>query len=297
MEYNPNWIAVDWGTSNLRAWVMDAQNRPQHALESARGMGTLEPDQFEAALMALIDPYLPIGLVTEVLCCGMVGARQGWAEAAYVAVPAAPPTAKTALRVPTSDPRISVSIIPGMMQKSPADVMRGEETQILGVLHDDPEFDGVICLPGTHTKWAHISAGEVVSFRTFMTGETFALLSTRSVLRHSMAETDWDIRAFEDGLSTGLTDPKRVAANLFSLRATGLVDEASNLNAYSTLSGLLIGLELGGAKPYWLGQQVLIVGSGHQSEIYRHALVKQGADAKILSGDHITRLGLSQARA
>jgi 2-dehydro-3-deoxygalactonokinase len=87
----------------------------------------------------------------------------------------------------TKDPRLRVSILPGLKQAVPPDVMRGEETQIAGFLAAAPGFDGVLCLPGTHAKWVQISAEEVVSFRTFMTGELFDLLSTQSVLRHSIA--------------------------------------------------------------------------------------------------------------
>ena len=179
------WIAVDWGTSNLRAWAMGAEGPLAEAV-SDDGMGKLQPADFEPALLRLISPWLTAPR-TPVLACGMVGARQGWREAPYRAVPCAPVDAAGVLHVPT-DPRLTFHIAPGLSQDRPADVMRGEETQVAGVLALHKGFDGVICHPGTHSKWVHVSAGEVVSFQTFMTGEIFALLSTQSVLRHSMAE-------------------------------------------------------------------------------------------------------------
>ena len=169
-----DWIAVDWGTSRLRAWAM-RDGVPVADAASDKGMGVLDRTGFEAALRELIEPWLGSD-VMMVVACGMVGSRQGWAEAAYAAVPCAPSSGR-ATRANTRDPRLSVHILPGLKQNDPADVMRGEETQIAGHLARAPGFDGVICLPGTHTKWAQISAGEVVSFRTFMTGEMFALLS------------------------------------------------------------------------------------------------------------------------
>ncbi len=142
---------------------------------------------------------------------------------------------------------------PACQQDRPADVMRGEETQVAGVLALHPGFDGVICHPGTHSKWVQVSAGEVVSFQTYMTGEIFALLSTQSVLRHSLAE-GWDDAAFDAGVADALQSPEKFAARLFSLRAEFLLHGLTPAKARARLSGLLIGIELAGAKPYWLGQ-------------------------------------------
>ena len=157
------WIAVDWGTSNLRVWIMGTGSEPLGCLASPQGMAQLQQREFEPALLALITPYLPTDRVTPVICCGMVGSRQGWAEASYMTAPCPPPTGKIATCIPATDPRIAVFILPGIKQTRPADVMRGEETQVAGYLQQDPDFDGVICLPGTHTKWVHISAGEKLS--------------------------------------------------------------------------------------------------------------------------------------
>ena len=127
-------------------------------------------------LLGLVGGWLAEGARTDVLICGMAGARGGWAEAPYAAVPCAPGPASFA-RAPTRDPRLAVRILPGLRQDTPADVMRGEETQLAGLLAAEPGFEGIACLPGTHTKWAHVSAGEVVSFASYMTGEIFALLA------------------------------------------------------------------------------------------------------------------------
>ncbi len=288
------WIAVDWGTTHLRAWVMDDEAT---ALSSPDGMGRLAPDGFEDALLALVGPHLPPDTVTPVICCGMVGARQGWAEAPYAAVPATPPDARDAVRPACTDPRIRVHILPGMSQRAPADVMRGEETQIAGFIAAHPDWDGVLCLPGTHSKWVHISAGEVVSFRTFMTGELFALLSGQSVLRHGMEGGGWDDGAFDAAVSDTLSRPESFAGSLFSLRAEGLVATLASGTARARLSGMLIGQELAAARPYWLGQNVALIGDGTLAARYAAALQAQGVPARMTDADDMTLRGLRRAFA
>lgn len=290
------WIAVDWGTTNLRAWAMGAEGVLDHAA-SEDGMGRLDRDGFEPALLRLIGPWLQAGRVTDVVACGMVGSRQGWHEAPYRTVPCAPLDAAATVAVPTRDGRISVRLVPGLKQSAPADVMRGEETQVAGVLALNRSFDGVICLPGTHSKWAHVSAGEVVSFQTFMTGEMFALLSQGSVLRHGMAAGGWDEAAFDAALSEALSRPERLGAKLFSIRAEGLIAGLPSAAARARLSGLLIGVELAAARPYWLGQGVTVVGSEGLAASYARALRAQGVEPRVVSGTDAVLAGLVVARA
>lgn len=286
------WIAVDWGTSNLRAWAMGADG-PLAEVESPEGMGSLSRDGFEQALLRLVSGWLPAQGPLTALACGMVGSRQGWTEALYRAVPCTPVSAGALTAAPAADARLRVLIAPGLSQDRPADVMRGEETQIAGALALMRGFDGVLCLPGTHTKWARVSAGEVVSFQTFMTGEMFALLSRQSVLRHGMGSDGWEDAAFDAGVDEALSRPERLAARLFALRAEGLLHGLGADAARSRLSGLLIGAELAAARPYWLGQPVALVGSAAMSAAYARALAAQGAAARILSAADCTLAGLS----
>lgn len=289
---NPDWIAVDWGTSQLRAYAMGPRGLLAE-VQSNDGMGRLERADFEPALLALIAPWLDKGPM-PVLACGMVGSRQGWFEAPYRAVPCAPVAAGSLVNVPVRDARLSVQIVPGLKQTRPADVMRGEETQIAGALARQPGFDGVICLPGTHSKWARISAGEVVGFQTFLTGEMFALLAEHSVLRHGFAE-GWDEAAFDEGAAEGLARPERLLAQLFRLRAEGLLAGLPGAAARSRLSGLLIGAELAAARAWWLGMPVLLVGSAALCALYQRGLQTQGAPSRVLSATDCTIAGLSQA--
>ncbi|MEM7631035.1 MAG: 2-dehydro-3-deoxygalactonokinase [Pseudomonadota bacterium] len=285
------WIAVDWGTSNLRTWAMRGSDIIAEA-GSDQGMGTLEPDGFEPALLNLIDPWLGSG-TTRVIACGMVGARQGWVEAPYAQVPC-PPVGRSPVRPDGTDSRIEVTILPGLSQASPADVMRGEETQIAGFLSEDPGFDGVLCMPGTHTKWVQISAGEVVSFRTYMTGELFALVSTQSVLRHSMDDA-FDTQAFATAVRDGMAHPQALAGRFFGLRAEGLLMEPTPGHAKARLSGLLIGAELAAAKPYWLGQRVVLLGANNLSRLYAAALGAEGVMPETADVTRATLAGLTAA--
>jgi 2-dehydro-3-deoxygalactonokinase len=292
-QIKPDWIAVDWGTSNLRVWAMGASGVLAEA-SSDDGMGKLSKDQFEPALLRLIAPWVGTDAML-VIACGMVGARQGWQEAPYRAVPCTPVAAGELMHVPTRDPRLRVMIAPGLSQAKPADVMRGEETQVAGALALMPKFDGVFCLPGTHSKWVHVSAGEVVSFQTFMTGEMFALLSKQSVLRHGMGGDAFDPGGFTQGLTDAMDRPDRISARLFTLRAEGLLNGLTPDAARARLSGLLIGLELAAAKPYWLGQRIALIGAASLVASYANALSQQGQTAEILDATACTLAGLAAA--
>lgn len=289
------WIAVDWGTSNLRVWVYDAQGQVFAHHQSERGMGSLTRDEFEGALLELIEPYLSTGYVVPVVCCGMVGSRQGWAEAAYKSVPCKPPNGDVATRVTTNDRRISVSILPGVKQIAPPDVMRGEETQIAGFLNLNQGFEGVICLPGTHTKWVAVQGGKITGFTTFMTGEMFALLSRKSVLRHCVTAEGFDQASFETAVNDALINNQALAAELFGLRAGSLVADLPPAAARARLSGLLIGDELAAARSLWRGQQVAMIGDSGLVELYRAGIARQGQNPIIVDVTEMTLNGLAAA--
>ena len=281
------WIAVDWGTSRLRAWLVDGANVVESA-SSENGMAGLAADGFEPALLALIDPWLESA--QDVIACGMVGARQGWVEAPYRTTPC-PAAATDLIMAPANDPRLRVNIAPGVSQAAPPDVMRGEETQIAGFLMDLPDFEGVVCLPGTHTKWVHVSASEIVSFRTFMTGEIFALIAEHSVLRNDIGD-GWIEDGFLEAVDEAMSRPEALASKLFSLRAESLLEGPAPNAARSRASGLLIGMELAAARPYWLGRDVAILGGGPQSAAYEAALCAQGAPITTASAEAATLRGL-----
>ncbi|MBO6929476.1 MAG: 2-dehydro-3-deoxygalactonokinase [Roseibium sp.] len=294
-EDKATWIAADWGTTNLRIWALDGTGQVLAHRCSGKGMGTLERNELEPALVELAADLLVEGKRTPVIVCGMAGSRQGWAEAPYLTVPCTPPSLSDATVVAAEDQRLDVRILPGVKQLNPADVMRGEETQIAGFLSENEGYTGTLCLPGTHTKWVTLAAGKIERFRTCMTGETFALMSQNSVLRHGLSEKDLDTAAFEEAVTQIYSAPERLMAELFGIRASGLVAGLSPEAARGRLSGLLIGSELAAVKGDFDLSNVALLGSDAIARAYKGALVRAGHQASLLDADTITLRGLQLA--
>ena len=290
------WIGVDWGTTRLRVWAMSEQRVVARAM-SDQGMGGLHRDRFEAALPDLVAPWLAPGRTTPVIACGMVGAREGWVEAGYAGAPCRPFGEAPPRRAPARDRRIEVHVIPGVKQERPPDVMRGEETLVTGVLAGRPDFDGVLCLPGTHTKWVRISSGRVLHFTTFMTGELFGLLAEQSVLRHTVGTRGSDRAAYLDAVDNALARPEEVGAQLFSLRAEALIGALAPESTRARLSGFLVGMELAGAKRFWCEHDIAIVDGGSFGTAYAEALGAQGRGAPAIDAETMAIAGLTHAHA
>ncbi|MEQ8284651.1 2-dehydro-3-deoxygalactonokinase [Thalassospira sp.] len=300
----PTWVAVDWGTSNLRVWAMDDSANILGTVESPLGMNAIADDPelgFEGVLIGLIEGWLVEGAAPlPVVICGMAGARQGWLEAPYCEVPAAPADlAMGAVHPEVSDPRISVSILPGLCQRGDADVMRGEETQLVGFMAQNPDFSGWVCLPGTHSKWARLSGGQILAFRTYMSGEVFALLSQNSILRHSVDET-WDDVAFVDAVRSANAQPSGFLHSLFTVRAGALVakDGAVVPPGASVLSGAVIGAEIADVLSLLrAGDEIALIGTGKLASLYQAALVVHDHKATPMDGAAITLAGLARAHS
>ena len=291
------WIAVDWGTSRLRVWAVGDDQTVVDAAISDKGMNGLEPGQFEGALLELIEGWLPQDGQILVVACGMVGARQGWIEADYVVTPAPPLSSDKFQVAPVTDPRVRVLIVPGLAQHEPCDVMRGEETQVAGLLTAYPEFEGAICMPGTHCKWVEIKAGEVVRFKTCMTGELFALLEQQSILRHSLQSDELDLEAFSVAVTEALISEPSIATNLFSLRADDLLNGVTAEISRGRLSARLIASEITALRAFWQGRKVMVLGNDQLAGLYERALTIVGADVDSVDGEGLTVAGLIAARA
>jgi 2-dehydro-3-deoxygalactonokinase len=290
-----DWIAADWGNTNLRLWAMGPDGHVLAERNVARGFSGLETVDWEPLLLEICGDLMAPDRATQVVICGAAGSRGGWAEAPYRSVPCTPNGGAEAIRAPARDPRLSVHILPGVNQISPPAVMRSEETQIAGFLAGEPAFDGVLCLPGTHTKWAHISAGEVVSFMSAMTGELFGLLSKQSILRRTIAAEGHDEAAFLDGVEAAFRDPGRLSNALISLRAQALLAGLDPVCGRSRLSGLLVGADLTAARLYWLGREVVVIGADRNAENFHTALAAQGVPVRVKDGKAAALAGLIAA--
>lgn len=242
-------IAVDWGTSRFRAYRVGAGDVA--TVENAGGLAAIAAGGFEAHLAVSLAAWLAVEPELPVLMGGMVGARSGWVEAPYVACPAtARDIAARVIRAPCAamaPPRL----VPGLLYRGPgsADVMRGEEVQILGVLAADPGYAGPILLPGTHSKCAEVAGGAIRGFSTAMTGEVFAALTEATILKlTAQPGPAFDETAFRDGARRGLSRGAALLEEAFAVRTRGLVDGIAGAANADYLSGLLIGAEIGGRR-------------------------------------------------
>jgi 2-dehydro-3-deoxygalactonokinase len=232
-----------------------------------------------------------------VLICGMAGARQGWVEAPYLKTPTRLDALhEGAIRVDTPG---DVRILPGLAQARAdrPDVMRGEETQLLGVT--EPSFTGLVCIPGTHSKWIRIEAGAVVEFSTYMTGELFAVIAQHSILAHAVeaaGSPPEDSAPFREALVAARAAPSGLTASLFRLRAAQLLGFEQRADGASRLSGLLIGSEIADAVQRYGSQQALrLIGAGSLGRLYEAALAESGLEVSIIDAEQASRRGLSKA--
>ncbi|MEE2952373.1 MAG: 2-dehydro-3-deoxygalactonokinase [Pseudomonadota bacterium] len=294
------YVAVDWGTSSFRLWLVSKNGDVLHEERTDEGMSVAAEIGFSAVLESHLDRD-GLSALTPVIVCGMAGARQGWVEAPYVETPATL-SEIAANAVSPKDARREVHILPGVCQRGEGayDVMRGEETQLLGLVLSGLE-DGIVCLPGTHSKWVRLEGERIAAFRTFMTGELYALLSGHSVLRYSLAlPEDFDQVADEvrSAVAQAIEKPEQATAQLFSLRAEDLLADTSKERLAARLSGLLIGLEIAGAKAFAGNaglQSVVLAGAGRLATLYGAAFQAAGIEARTVDADDLARRGLHAA--
>lgn len=286
-------LACDWGTTNLRAWTLDAGGEVLAHREFDLGVSKLNPGEAAARFEAEVRPAFGAEVLPAILC-GMVGSNLGWTVAPYADAPAGlPELARAMVEVAPG-----VRIVPGVRCEGIAgapDVMRGEETQLLGWVAQHPERGRgrhVVCHPGTHAKWALIEDGRIVRFVTAMTGELFAVLGKHSVLKSDAAADD--AAAFAARLGAA-GDGAALAARLFTARARVVGGQAAAESTPSYLSGLLIGAEAASV-PQLLGvtpdMPVALLGDAGLCGFYRRALDRRGTATETFDGEAAALAGL-----
>lgn len=293
-------VAVDWGTTSFRLWLISQSGDILGERRSTEGMTTAMRTGFSEVLAShLAALAAPAGL--PVIICGMAGARQGWVEAGYVDVPAdLSEILKGAVRVPgqASD----VRILPGLAQRAAEtpDVMRGEETQLLGALSVDYRTgQQLVCMPGTHSKWVSVSDLKVTGFSTFMTGELFDVISKYSILSHAVSDAEaftGDLAAFRTGVTGSYANPQMATNRLFTVRSGQLLHGLSATDAKAKLSGTMIGLEIAGAhSTETKDAKVILIASGALGELYRAAFDALSIEFVTIDADEAVRSGLVAA--
>jgi 2-dehydro-3-deoxygalactonokinase len=284
-------IAIDWGSSRLRAWLLDADGTVRDRRASDDGAIGLPHDRFDAVLARTVGDWAAARPGAPMLACGMVGARGAWMEAPYVDVPAGVDTIRSRLaHVATSLGR-PLAIVGGLRSGEP-DVLRGEETQALGT----GLSDGLLCMPGTHAKWLRLRGGIVDAFATWFTGELYELLGSHGSLAKAFGESaPIDEGGFDAGIAQALAphaDARWLHA-LFTFRARVVGQGVPGAQERSRLSGWLLATELRQALLGPLGAQLepgrplVLVADARLAGLYEHTLASVRAT---LPGDRRERV-------
>jgi len=286
--WQDGFIAADWGTTNRRAYLLDGTGRCVDEFEDGKGILSVPAGGFDKAVAEIRDRLGDKPL----LLAGMVGSNRGWVEAAYVACPAG--LDELARGLVWAGER--EAIVPGVsyIGDGRADVMRGEEVQIVGAVAADMIDDtALVCHPGTHNKWALVRHGRIETFRTVMTGEVFNLLKEHSILADLLAGKVEAGEAFCRGVRDGLGNAD-LTAELFAVRARVLLGQAEARNAASYTSGLLIGTDvrIGLAQP--LAAQVVVMGRPELTALYAAAIREAHREASELDGERCFLAGISK---
>lgn len=289
MPTAPQLIALDWGTSNLRASLLGPRATVIEHRQSPVGVMAVPPGGFETTLRALCGDWIDAHAV-PLVASGMVGSRQGWTEVPYLDCPATLHGAAASLLPVALAGGGRLHIVPGLRCVGPdgqVDVMRGEETQAWGAAL----ADGDCCvLPGTHSKWAWAGAdGSIDRFQTWMTGELYALLVQHSILGRLMQPGGGAPQAYADGVRLGLAEHAHLSHLVFAVRTSGLTGARRPDELADFLSGLLIGAEIGSARSRGVPAQVTLLGEAALCERYAAALALAGIGLRVAAPDATTR--------
>jgi len=269
------YLAIDWGTTNRRIYALDEDGRVERTERDDRGIVAMAADGYPTEIAAVRERFGKLPILTA----GMVGSTRGWRETAYLSLPAGLTTlAEGVARLPDD-----VMIVPGLALRSGAraDVMRGEEVQVLGAAAAGlVPTSSRICQPGTHNKWVRVQDGHIVDFTTAMTGEIFALLSDHSILREALTHPVVGGPAFEEGVLRSQASAD-LLGDLFGVRASVLLGMRTVESAAAYASGLLIGADVAARSPV-SEEPIHILADPALGSLYRSAIELLGGQARLI---------------
>lgn len=288
MRWSEGFIAVDWGTTNRRAYRIDMSGNCADRFEDHKGILAIPDGGFQGAVAEIRQRLGDLPL----LLAGMIGSNRGWKEARYVPCPAGLDDLAGAL-VWAGDRE---AIVPGVsyVGNGRADVMRGEEVQLLGAVAAglvDP--DGLVCHPGTHNKWANLRHGSIREFRTVMTGELFSLLKDHSILSDLLQGAVEANDSFKQAAGDSI-DESALPADLFGVRARVLLGQMKKENAASYASGLLIGADVRIGLSIPMGAEIHVIGRSDLTRLYAAAIAAAGRQANELDGEQCFLAGIGE---
>jgi 2-dehydro-3-deoxygalactonokinase len=287
-------LALDWGTTSLRAYLLGEGGAVIEARQQPWGILHLPEGGFEAALKGVAGDWLDALPGLPVIASGMVGSAQGWREAAYATCPVDGRRLAAQLSAFEAWPGVRLHIVPGVRTGGERpDLMRGEEAQLIGVLARQPALaaKASLVMPGTHCKWVQVADGGITGFNTYMTGELFALLAQHSILGRPAREAGGALAsdsAFERGVSALRTNGAGATPLLFSTRTLVLTGQLAAADSLEYLSGLLVGEEIRCALRAWPdagGAPHILVGDATLCERYRRALALFGVPSQAAADD------------
>lgn len=289
----PALIGLDWGSSSLRAWLLAADGGVLARRESGAGVLSVADGRFREAFESLCAGWLAADAALPVVACGMIGSREGWREAARVRTPASFDALAQQLTAVDDLAGRPFRIVPGLVargQIDSPDLMRGGETLVLGALRDR---DALFVLPGTHCRWVEVRDRRIVAFRTYMTGEVYALLRRHSTLARMCGDPDDTpdhqadaLRAFDEGVDHAGAQPSSLVHLLFTARTEGLLGGLAPHQVPAYLSGLLIGAEIRDASA-WSPHDLAptLIARSDLSARYARAMHRLGLRGRLAHGD------------
>ncbi len=287
-------IAIDWGSSSFRAYLLDEHLDCIEKVSNAHGVFHLQKS-FAETLVEACGHWMKTNTIDEILLAGMAGSRNGWLETAYSQCPVSASQHREAAKKITNELNVDIEVLPGVQAKSPSgfpDVMRGEEVQIFGALDRLQMQNAIICLPGTHSKWIELQDGNIKSFATLMTGELFALVNQNSSIGSLVNDTEFDANSFLAGVSdqkqgSDLLDSKvGLTHSLFSVRARAVSNTLEVSSVYSYLSGLLLADEIASAQTLFdIQKEVVLISDDKLSQAYRIALDSFGLETQLVDSE------------
>mgnify|MGYP001239915873 CR=1 FL=1 len=284
------WVALDWGTSNFRAYLMD-NNHVIDQVSTQEGMKFVDQNEFKKTLIKNIDAWNNKFDIKVVIASGMVGAKQGWIEVPYINSPCDIRNLNFKSLKILDD--VKIHILSGVSQFNPSDVMRGEETQIAGFLLNNIDFNGSICLPGTHSKWVNLNSYNIQEFTTFLTGELYEIVKKYSILNHSLNTAELDDEIVKSAAKLIIENPSFISNKLFEIRAENLLKNSSQISNNSKLVGYLLGIELSGSRNYWEDKDLVIIGSSNLNKYYELILNGRSNSIQLFNSSDMALNGLS----
>lgn len=278
-DWSHGFIAVDWGTTNRRAYLLGPSGAVLADFEDDLGVTALETGDFLSAVQAIAQRLGD----RPMLLAGMIGSNRGWQEVPYLPCPAG--ASELAAQLAWIEPG-RIGIVPGLafVDGRNGDVMRGEEVQLFGLVQlDASAATSIVCHPGTHTKWARLDQGRVANFRTAMTGEAFALMREHSILSPMLQQAVTPDEAFFTGVEVTFGGAQ-LTAELFSIRARVLLSLLDPSEAASLASGLLIGCDLRTGVNLGATSDVIVLGRPSLTKLYAAAIRHCGFNAREVDG-------------